>query len=131
MGFFIFGLIAAAAGLIICRFHKESVNSTESFSGVVTGISEKILPQGHLLVKKYRPVVKFTMNGRTYTADHHKYSQIILHNVGETVIICVNPQMPKYFCYAEEEQPNSLIGIILISCGIFVCILSLVFLVIH
>ncbi len=130
MGFFIMGLLSAAAGLIICRCHKETVNSTESFSGVVTGISEKILPQGHLLVKKYRPAVKFTMNGRTRTANHHRYSQIVLHNVGETVIICVNPKMPEYFCYAEEEQPHSLPGIILTSCGIFVCILSLVFLAI-
>lgn len=130
MGFFIMGLLSAAAGLIICRCHKESVNSTESFSGIVTGISEKILPQGRLLVKKYRPAVKFTMNGRTRTANHHRYSQIVLHDVGETVIICVNPKMPEYFCYAEEEQPHSLLGIILASCGIFVCILSIVFLAI-
>ena len=130
MGFLILGLIAAAAGLIVCRCHKESVNSTDCFSGVVTEINGKILPQGRLLVKKYRPSVKFTMNGRTYTAVHHRYSQIILHNTGETVIICVNPQMPEYFCYAEEEQPHSLAGIILTACGIFTCILTLVFMAI-
>lgn len=130
MGFIIMGLLTAAAGLIVCRCHKETVNSTESFSGVVAGISEKLLPQGHLLVKKYRPIVKFTLNGRTRTANHHRYSQIILHDVGETVIICVNPQMPEYFCYAEEEKPHSLLGIILTASGIFICILTLVFMAI-
>ncbi len=126
MGFFIFGLLAIAAGAFVCHCHREMIDSAENFTGEVVEISERIVVRFHSVTKQYRPQIKFTMKGKTYFADHHRYSQVILHDVGETVIVCVNPRMPKYFYYADEEQQHSLPGIILIASGAFVCALSLI-----
>lgn len=127
MGFFILGLLAIAAGAFVCHCNRETIDSAESFTGEVVGFSERIVVRFHSVIKQYRPQIKFTMKGKTYFADHHKYSQIILHDVGETVIVCVDPRMPKYFYYADEEQQHSLSGIILIACGAFFCAASLIF----
>ncbi len=127
MGFVIFGLLAVTAGLIVCRCHRETIGSAESFSAEVVSVKEKIAVRGHTIVKKYCPVVKFSINGRTQFADHRSYSQIIHHSIGETVIICADPKLPKYFYFADEEHQHSLAGIILISCGTFICVLSLIF----
>lgn len=130
LGIFIFGLLAIAAGVIVCHCHRETIDSAESYSGEVVSISERIVTWTHVIYKEYRPEVKFKLNGKTYFAEHHRYSQVILHDVGETVIVCVNPKMPKYFYYADEERRNSLPGIILIICGVLTCVLDLVFIAI-
>lgn len=130
MGIFIFGLLAIVAGAIVCHCHRETIDSAESYSGEVVGIRERIVVRMHSITKQYRPEVKFNLNGKTHFAEHHRYSQVILHDVGETVIVCVNPKMPKYFYYADEEQQHSLPGIIMIACGVFTCALTLIFIAI-
>lgn len=130
LGIFIFGLMEIVAGAIVCHCHRETIDSAESYSGEVVGISERIVVRMHAITTIYRPEVKFMLNGKTHFAEHHRYSQVILHDVGETVIVCVNPKMPKYFYYADEERRYSLPGIILIICGVFTCVLDLVFIAI-
>lgn len=127
MGFFFLGLLAVTAGFVVCRCHRETVSSSESFSGEVVSVKEKTAVRGHMIVKKYCPVVKFSINGRTQFADHRSYSQIIRYRTGETVIICADPKMPKYFYFADEETTHSLAGSILIAGGVFICLMSLVF----
>lgn len=127
MGFFFFGLLAVTAGFVVCRCHRETVGSSESFSGEVVSVKEKTVMRGGFIIKKYCPVVKFSINGKTQFADHRSYSQIIHHSTGETVIICADPKMPKYFYFADEEKTHSLAGSILIAGGAFICLLSLVF----
>lgn len=126
MGFFIFGFLSIAAGLFACWCHREIIDSAESYSGEVVRINERVVVRLHAVYKEYRPEVKFKLNGKAHFAEHHRYSKIILHDVGETVIVCVNPRMLKYFYYADEERRNSLPGIILIASGTFICLLNLI-----
>lgn len=64
MGFIIFGFLTVIAGLIVCRCHRETIESAESFSAEVVSVKEKISVRGHMIVKKYCPVVKFSINGQ-------------------------------------------------------------------
>lgn len=130
LGIFIFGLLEIAAGAIVYYCHRKTIDSAESYSGEVVRINEKIVAWIPVISMEYRPEVKFKLNGKTHFAEHHRYSQVILHDVGETVIVCVNPKMPKYFYYADEERRYSLPGLIMIFCGVFTCVLDLVFIAI-
>lgn len=129
--FLLFGIPALLIGLLICHVHHIEVTESESYTGKVVGILERTRVRRYVIYKEYCPVVSYKKDGKAITAEHHSYEKSIniRHHVGETVIICANPKMPKSFYFADEETRFSLGGLTVSVCGGLVTAIGLIALI--
>lgn len=129
--FLLFGIPTLLIGLLICHVHHIEVTESESYTGKVVGMLEKTRVRRYIVYHVYCPVVSYKKDGRTVTAEHHSYEQSvnIRHHVGETVIICANPKMPKSFYFADEETRVSLGGLTVAISGGLVTMTGLIALI--
>lgn len=129
--FLLFGIPALLIGILVCYVHHIEITESESYTGKVVGILERTRVRRYVIYKEYCPVVSYEKDGRTVTAEHHSYLQSISirHHVGETVIICANPKMPKSFYFADEETRFSIGGLTVAISGGLVTMIGLIALI--
>lgn len=103
--FIVVGFIAVLIGIFFCYAHKNRTENSETYHGIIIGIQEKVVCRGGIIRKDYRPLVKYSNGSKDIIAEHYNYMKLINlnHGKGETVLINVNPKMPKSFYFADEE----------------------------
>jgi hypothetical protein len=128
IGFLIFGALILAFGLFICYAKSEQLKGAETVSGVITGFLEKKQRSKYVIETVYCPVVEYEKNGRKMTAEHYEYfrSLTLRHSQGETVLIYVDPHMPKKFYFIDDCKGADLKGIAVAACGAVILIFGLI-----
>ncbi len=90
--------------------------------------------RGGFIRKDFCPLVKYSNGSKNIIAEHYNYMKSINlnHSKGETVLINVDPQMPKSFYFVDEETRVSYesvaafaVGAAFIAVGIIMEILIL------
>lgn len=132
-GFLIFGTLILAFGIFMCYAKNEELKGAETVSAVITGFLEKKQHSKYIIETVYCPIAEYEKNGKKITAEHHEYfnSLTLRHSQGETVLIYVDPHMPKKFYFIDDRKGVDLKGVAVAVSGAVILIFGLIALVIE
>lgn len=107
--FIVVGFIAVIVGIIISYMHKSRISGAETYYGTIIDLQEKFGYRYRTFSKYCRPLVKYSNGSKEIIAEHYEIIKFInlRHDKGETVLINVDPRMPKSFYFADEERSYS------------------------
>ena len=127
-GFIVFGLLILAAGLFICYIKRAQLKNAVTVSAVITGYLEKKKRSRYVVETVYCPVVQYEQDGKKVTAEHFEYMNrfALTHNVGDTVLIYVDPRMKKKFWFIEEGKGPDLLGVAVAVCGAAIILFGII-----
>lgn len=99
--------------------HKSRISGSETYYGTIIDLQEKFGYHYRAFTKYCRPVVKYSNGSKEIIAEYYKVIKFInlRHGEGETVLINVDPHMPKSFYFADEERSFSFEAIIAFAFG--------------
>ena len=99
--------------------HKSRISGSETYYGTIIDLQEKIGYHHRVLAKYCRPLVKYSNGSKEIIAEHYEVIKFInlRHDKGETVLINVDPRMPKSFYFTDEERSISFKAIIAFAFG--------------
>ena len=118
--FIVVGFIVIIVGIVICYIHKSRISKSETHYGTIINLQEKFMYHYGVFTKYCRPVVKYSNGFKEIIAEHYKIIKFInlRHGEGATVLINVDPLMPKSFYFADEERNFPFEAIIAFAFGV-------------
>ena len=133
--FIIFGIFFAYMGLRICCNKINFLKKAVTIQGTVVGFLKKLSDSGTYLDPHYLycPVVKYMHNGIKHTAEYYDYvkGHKLKFNIGDTILILVDPSIPKKFMLISDNkylEPSGLFimfsGMVFIISGIILLVVS-------
>lgn len=124
------GLIFFGTAIIVrITMKKKQSCYTEKTEGTV--VENKLIRERNSVIGEsteyymhYYAIVSYNVNGKTYTCKSNIHGAKPLHQEGDIVTICYNPQKPEKFFVQEEQYVAKKVQYIFAAIGIGLLIIG-------
>jgi len=101
---------------------------SETFSGVISDVKEKVSRRDGIRSREYIPTVSYTVDGVEYTKRFTKAYRADAYTIGQTVEIMVNPNKPSEI---NKKGSSNKADIVILWIGVLIGVAGTVLLMIE
>lgn len=125
------GLVFVVVGIIISVIFKvKTKRCTDTVTAeVVENIKVKSSGENHRTSTTYKPVFSFIYTGKNYKFSSSTSANPPVFDVGEKVLLKINPNNPADF-YAEKDRTMKILSIIFTGLGALLTVIGAVLLIV-